>query len=339
MTKKSLFQPFVGTLLLLLCLWATQTAAKPADFDQALREFADEMEKKHGFERSWLDSLLSKATYRQSIIDAIRRPYEAKPWFQYRPLFVTRARTEMGADFWENNNSLLERARAEYGVPPEIIVAIIGVETRYGNNTGSHYVLDALSTLAFGYPERASFFRGQLEHFLLLQREEGIDGSGMKSSYAGALGMPQFIPSSYRNYAVDFDGDGVRDLNNVADAIGSVGNYFKQHGWESGGPVAVPARATGKDYEIYTNFELKPNVSVGELSDANVTTEESFSPELQTTLLQFDAGDKEELWLGFHNFYVITRYNHSALYAMAVYQLSREVLNLRQDRLSRTAGE
>jgi membrane-bound lytic murein transglycosylase B len=328
-----------GTLLALFFLLTTQVAAAtPAGFDQAIREFADEMEKKHGFERPWLDSLLSGASYQQSIIDAISRPYEARPWYEYQPLFVTTANAEKGVEFWDSHKATLDRAHKEYGVPPEIIVAIIGVETRYGKNTGHHLVVDALATLAFGYPSRARFFRKQLEEFLLLQREESLDGTGMKGSYAGAIGIPQFIPSSYRDFAVDFDNDGVRDLNNPADAIGSVGNYFKEHGWKGGERVAVPARAAGTDYHIYANFELKPNVSVKELKDADVTTEESLAPDLQTALLLFDAGEKDELWLGFHNFYVITRYNHSALYAMAVFQLSQKVRTLRSERLNQASG-
>jgi membrane-bound lytic murein transglycosylase B len=336
---KNLFQTVAASLLALCCLLATQANAAPAEFEQGLREFTEEMIEKHGFERTWLEPLLTNAHYQQGIIDAITRPYEARPWFEYRPLFVTAANAEKGIAFWDKHKATLERAHKEYGVPPEIIVAIIGVETRYGTNTGRHSVLDALSTLAFGYPSRARFFRQQLEEFLLLQQEESLDGSGMKGSYAGAIGIPQFIPSSYRDFAVDFDNDGVRDLNNPADAIGSVGNYFKEHGWKAGQLVAVPARATGSDYDMYANFELKPNASVGELRDARVTTEETLDPGLQAALLQFDSEEEDELWLGFHNFYVITRYNHSALYAMAVFQLSQKIRGLRQEQPQQAAGD
>jgi membrane-bound lytic murein transglycosylase B len=336
---KTLSRTFIASILTLCCLQPALANTAPAEFDQALQDFTDEMIDKHGFERAWLEPLLANARYQQGIIDAITRPYEARPWFEYRPLFVTSANAEKGIVFWEKNKATLERAHEKYGVPPEIIVAIIGVETRYGTNTGRHSVLDALSTLAFGYPSRARFFRRQLEEFLLLQQEESLDGAGMKGSYAGAIGIPQFIPSSYRDFAVDFDDDGVRDLNNPVDAIGSVGNYFKEHGWEKGEPVAVPARATGKDYDIYANFDLKPNVSVKELLDAQVTTEESFSGDRQAALLLFDAGDEDELWMGFQNFYVITRYNHSALYAMAVFQLSQKVRALQQEQLQQTAGD
>jgi membrane-bound lytic murein transglycosylase B len=339
MKLKNLSQTVAGSVLALFCLLAPQVIAAPAEFDQALQDFTDEMIEKHDFERAWLEPLLSNARYQQEIIDALTRPYEARPWYEYRPLFVTTANAEKGIAFWDNHKATLERASEEYGVPPEIIVAIIGVETRYGRNTGRHSVLDALATLAFGYPSRARFFRRQLEEFLLLQQEESLDGAGMKGSYAGAIGIPQFIPSSYRDFAVDFDDDGVRDLNNPVDAIGSVGNYFKEHGWEKGEPVAVPARATGKDYDIYANFDLKPNVSVKELLDAQVTTEESFSGDRQAALLLFDAGDEDELWMGFQNFYVITRYNHSALYAMAVFQLSQKVRALQQEQLQQTAGD
>jgi membrane-bound lytic murein transglycosylase B len=339
MKLKNLSQTLAGSVLALCYLLTPQAAAGvPAEFDQGIRDFTDEMIDKHGFERTWLEPLLANARYQQEIIDAITRPYEARPWYEYRPLFVTTANAEKGIAFWDDHKATLERASEEYGVPPEIIVAIIGVETRYGKNTGRHSVLDALATLAFGYPGRAGFFRKQLEEFLLLQQEESLDGASMKGSYAGAIGIPQFIPSSYRDFAVDFDDDGVRDLNNPADAIGSVGNYFKEHGWKEGELIAVAAQATGKDYDMYANYDLKPNASVKELQEAEVSTEESLSPDLQAALLQFDAEDKDELWLGFHNFYVITRYNHSALYAMAVFQLSQKVRSLRQEQLQQAAG-
>ena len=176
------------------------------------RAFIDEMAERHDFRREVLEQLFSSATPRESVIKAISRPAEAKPWYKYRPIFLTLERIEAGDRFWNNHREALQRAERLYGVPPEVIVAIIGVETRYGRNTGRFPVLDAVATLAFQYPKRAPFFRSELEHFLLLAREEGLDPAAVKGSYAGAMGWPQFIASSYRNYAVDFDGDGVRDL-------------------------------------------------------------------------------------------------------------------------------
>ncbi len=321
-----------GILAALLLFSISISAADntPSEFSQGMEKFVDEMVQKHGFERSAIRALMQKARYRQTIIDAITRPYEAKPWYQYRALFVTPERTQAGVAFWQENQALLDKAAAEYGVPPEIIVAIIGVETRYGNFMGNYPVLDALSTLAFAYPPRADFFRRQLEEFLLLRQEERIDASQVSGSYAGAIGMPQFIPSSYRNYAVDFDGDGQRDLvNSRADAIGSVANYFREHGWSPGEMVAVPAKVEGSDYNHFANFDLKPNASVEQLANVGVTSGQPLPQDMQTTLLQLETENGEEHWLGFQNFYVITRYNHSALYAMAVYQLSQEILALR----------
>ena len=197
---------------ILLCACGAGAAKRP-DLQPQVDAFVDEMVRKHGFERRALADLLGQAEYQQSIIDAMTRPAEAKPWHQYRPIFVTESRIREGVEFWEANEAILDEVSAEYGVPAEILVAIVGVETRYGGFTGRHRVLDSLHTLAFGYPRRADFFRGELEEFLLLARDEGIDPTETKGSYAGAMGKPQFISSSYRAYAVDYDDDGRRDLS------------------------------------------------------------------------------------------------------------------------------
>jgi membrane-bound lytic murein transglycosylase B len=271
--------------------------------------------------------LLGQARFRSDIIEAMRRPAEAKPWYKYRPIFVTMARTRAGVQFWRSNEALLERAEREYGVAPEIIVAIIGVETRYGGYTGKHRVLDALSTLAFGYPKRAPFFRKQLEEFLLLTREEEVDPLKAKGSYAGAMGMPQFIPSSYREYAVDFDADGKRDLwNSTADAIGSVANYFRRHGWRDGEQVTLKARVRQRPDDALAEAGLKPSLPMQRLAGMGVEVKDSPPGDTLVSLVRLENRNGEEYWLGLQNFYVITRYNHSALYAMAVYQLSREIL-------------
>ena len=318
-------------IMLLLALASFAVAASPAERKQAVRAFVDEMVERHGFDRPDLMRLMAKARFRGSIIKAMRRPAEAKPWYQYRPIFVTTARARGGLQFWQQNRALLERAEKEYGVAPEIIVAIIGVETRYGGNTGSYRVLDALSTLAFGYPKRAEFFRKQLEEFLLLGREEGIDLLAAKGSYAGAMGMPQFIPSSYRAYAVDFDGDGKRDLlNSTADVIGSVANYFRRHDWKNGDMVTLKARTGGSDLDALVEAGMKPSLSLEQLAGNGVAVDEVLPAGVKASLVRLEYEQGEEYWLGLHNFYVITRYNHSNLYAMAVYQLSREILALRK---------
>ncbi len=330
----------IRVLILGLAFWATAgNAAATGDFQQEMQTIAREIAEKHGLDPQPIQALLSQAEFRPDILETIHRPYEAKPWHEYRELFVTPSRTEQGVEFWRANEALLQRAQQQYGVPPEIIVAILGVETRYGRNLGGNRVLDALATLTFGYPERSAFFRRQLEEFVLLLQEERLTSDQVKGSYAGAIGKPQFMPSSYRNFAVDFDGDGTRDLvDSTADAIGSVANYFQRHGWQAGGLVAVPAQVSGKGYRIYVNWDMKPNVSVAELREAGVTFQQSLAPETETTLLQLDAGNAEEHWLGFNNFYVITLYNNSMLYAMAVYQLSQEILAQHQKQTLGSTG-
>ena len=322
---------FLSPLLAVLLLWlpVTATAARPAGFDRELSRFADEMARRHGFDRERLGRLLGQARYRQSIIDAISRPAEAKPWRDYRPIFVTPERAEEGVAWWRANEALLRRAEAEYGVPPEIVTAIVGVETRYGRHAGSYPVIDALGTLAFAYPKRAKFFRRELEEFLLLTREERIAADRVKGSYAGALGKPQFIPSSYRQYAVDFDGDGRRDLwNSNADVIGSVAAYFERHGWQRGQPVTTPARGVDDSNRRLAERGMKPSIRLDHLQGAGIEPEAPLEvpPETRASLIRLQGAAGDEYWIGLPNFYTITRYNHSNLYAMAVYQLSREIL-------------
>jgi membrane-bound lytic murein transglycosylase B len=290
--------------------------------------FAAEMERKHGFDPKEVTALLNQTQFRDDIIKAITRPAESKPWHQYRAIFLKPERIAAGVKFWQENEGLLHQIASEYGVPPEIIVAIIGIETRYGEYTGRYRILDSLTTLAFGYPKRSSFFRSELEQFLLLTREEDVDPTQTKGSYAGAMGKPQFISSSYRSYAVDYDGDGHRDLwNNNADVIASVANYFKRHGWRQGEPITLQVKS-GNNLEKFVKAGMKPSIKVGELLANDVKTQGSTTvdPTALTSLIELDAGGHNEYWLGLHNFYVITRYNHSSLYAMAAYQLSQEIL-------------
>ncbi|MGD2082306.1 MAG: lytic murein transglycosylase B [Chromatiales bacterium] len=317
---------------ILLCACGTGAANRP-DLQPQVDEFVDEMVREHGFDRGALSALLGRAEFQQSIIDAMRRPAEAKPWYQYRPIFVTESRIRDGVSFWNANEAILQQVSTDYGVPPEILVAIVGVETRYGGYTGRHRVLDSLHTLAFGYPKRAAFFRGELEDFLLLTREEGIDPAEAKGSYAGAMGKPQFISSSYRAYAVDYDGDGRRDLwDSNADVIASVANYFKRHGWRQGEPVTVRAHGVDDSDRAFVEAGMKPSLRVRDLRDAGIETDPSIDGDALASLIELDTGTGKEYWLGLHNFYVITRYNHSNLYSMAVYQLSQEIRALREAR-------
>jgi len=294
-----------------------------------VKQFIDMMVSKHQFDRAQLTHWFAGATRLGSVLTSISRPAEKTlTWKQYRPIFLTSKRIEDGVRFMRENRDLLKRAEKEYGVPANVISAIIGVETYYGKRSGGTEVFDSLTTLAFDYPERGSFFRAELEQFLLLAREENIDANKVYGSYAGAMGMPQFISSSYREYAVDFDGDGKRDLwNSKADVIGSVANYFKIHGWEVDQPVVLRARIV-KKIENNGSENLKPYTTLDELRGEGVTVDEDekLPGNTEATLLSFDGAQGEEHWLGLKNFYVITRYNHSALYAMAVHQLSQELL-------------
>lgn len=288
--------------------------------------YVDELVAEHGFERAALLSLFADVEKKQAILDAISRPAEkVKPWHEYREIFVTPARIEQGIEFWREHTDVLARAEAEFGVPAYIIVSIIGVETRYGRNTGSYRVVDALSTLGFDYPPRATFFRKELTQFLLLAREEGRDPLTLTGSYAGAMGYGQFIPSSYRAYAIDFDGDGKRDIwRNSADAIGSVANYFKRHGWRTDGPVVVAADPLDTRVDAIANDALALNHTVGKIRGMGVSMP-AYGDDEPAMLIKLDGARGPEYWVGLQNFYVITRYNRSSMYALAVHQLGEAI--------------
>lgn len=306
---------------------STTNAGQPLARRADVQAFIREMVVRHGFNAARLQAVFGRAHAQPSIIAAMSRPAEAKPWYAYRAIFVNPKRVQGGVEFWRANEAALTRAERVHGVPPEIVVAIIGVETQYGGNMGKYRVLEALSTLAFDYPRRADYFRKELENFLLLTRAEGIDPLTPRGSYAGAMGYGQFMPSSFRSYAVDFDGDGHRDLwRNSRDAIGSVANYFKEHGWRTGEPIAMPARVSGAAWPALVSRKLgQPQYSVASLQARGVLPEGPVGGDQAAMLLEFQGQEGPKYWLGFGNFYVITRYNHSQLYAMAVYQLGQEI--------------
>lgn len=326
-----------------LCLLAERAGAD-ADFSQReeVAQFVSAMAARHGYDAGALQALFRDARSSSKIINAISRPAEALPWHRYRGIFLKPDRIRQGLQFWRENQAQLDRVAARYGVPAEMVTAIIGVETKYGRNTGGFRVLDALATLAFDYPKRARFFAKELEHYLLLTREQSLDPRLPTGSYAGAMGIPQFIPSSYRAYAVDFDGDGLADIwENPADAIGSVGNYFKEHGWRQGGAVAVPAAVAGGDGSAALTAGLKPTLTMADMTALGIAPEAgSAAPaaSAKVKLLQLENKNGHEYWLAFHNFYVITRYNHSALYAMAVHQLAGAIKALHEAELAKSAG-
>src|SRR5690606_22983633 len=240
------------------------------------------------------------------------------------------SRVDKGLEFWAKNQEALQRAEQEYGVPAEFIVAIIGVETIYGGNTGSYRVIDALSTLAFDYPPRAPFFRQQLKEYLLLTREEQVDPLSLKGSYAGAMGLPQFMPSSFRAYAVDFDGDGhINIWSNPTDAIGSVASYFKRHGWQAGGQVASRVEVSGARVEAGLTQGRAPVKNVAALREVGWTSQDALVEDLPVTAFRLEGAEGDEYWFGLPNFFAITRYNRSVMYAMAVNQLAELLVEAR----------
>lgn len=328
--KTSIRRHFSLLVLTLSCAFSGAAANANSDLDKAPTEakaFAAYMHKKHGFTEDYVQMVLDKVEVRQSILDAISRPAESKDWYEYRPIFIEQKRIKQGVEFWLEHEETLKRAEEKYQVPAEIITAIIGVETRYGRVMGSFPVVDAIATLAFHYPKRGAFFAGELEEYFVLAREQGWDLATPKGSYAGAMGMGQFIPTSYRHYAVDFDGDGNINLfDNIDDAVGSVANYFHVHGWLMGEPVAeYLSTPDTKLVEQFRNDKLKPQFTIGQMKQAGLDYQGPQEDSDIAGIYAFKQETKEEYWLGFNNFYVITRYNRSPLYAMAVHQLSLEI--------------
>ena len=287
--------------------------------------FIGEMVQKHQFDERALRKLFSQVRTLPSILRAVSAPATARPWHEFRARNVDLARITGGVAFWREHAAVLAKARERYGVPEEIIVATIGIETLYGRNTGNFRVLEALTTLAFNYPPRADLFRGELEAYLLLVRESGLDPMKTRGSYAGAMGIPQFLPSSFRRYAVDFNADGKRDLMNVADAIGSVANYYREFGWQSGGTVLVPVTVAGADTEALLKAGIKPHLKVAELKRLGVAPAAPVDDGADAALFTAEHESGPGYWLGLNNFYVITRYNRSINYALAVYELAREL--------------
>lgn len=315
--------------LTLLFLLSIPLVSMPSDYTgrAEVQEFVRELAQEGDFNERELMSLFKHAEYKQSIIDAISRPAEKRlTWAEYQDIFLTERRTRSGVEFMSKNQKALAEAYRVYGVPPVIVTAIIGVETMYGRITGSYRVLDALTTLSFDYPPRSKFFRGELKQFILLAREEQQMITELKGSYAGAMGLGQFIPSSYRHYAIDFDGDGFRDIwNNPTDAIGSVANYLSEHGWQRDADITFVVDGARVPEEVF-NVSLKPSKSIAELETLGMKAElGDLDRSQQVSPIRLAGKEGDEFWIGMKNFYVITRYNHSRLYAMAVFQLSEDL--------------
>jgi membrane-bound lytic murein transglycosylase B len=319
----------LASLFLSLAAHSAPPAQKPYGKRADVRDFVRQMAERHGFVEHELNFLFSRARREPAILAAIEPPKDAKArsWLDYRARFVTDARVAEGAQFWRRHTAALERAAREHGVPEEIIVAIIGVETVYGRQMGTWRVIDALSTLAFDYAPRAEFFRGELEQYLLYARDAGIDVFSVRGSYAGAIGIPQFMPGSYRRFAVDFDGDGAIDLRtSPADAIGSVANFLAKHGWRRGERVELPARITGDSHRELVDAGIEPKTPLQDLKRYGVETRTDLALDTPVALIELESpGSATEYRLGLRNFFVLTRYNRSVLYASAVYDLAQEI--------------
>ena len=322
----------LALLVPLLSTSAAATAAAPSatkvdkPVDPAVREFAEQLAREDGLVEADVLAVLKTAKTQQSILDAIARPAEGKAWKDYRPIFLTDKRIDDGIAFVNANRELLDKVSAEYGVPVGIIAAIIGVETSYGKITGNYRVIDALSTLAFHYPPRAKFFRSELrELFLLNGKHLAYPLDELKGSYAGAMGWGQFMPSSIANYAVSYDGDDRIDLwNSLPDITASVASYFAGHGWEKDQPVAVRAVASANATD-YKPENLEASSTVQQLEAWGYSPVQHADAERPATLLTLEGDNGPERWITFKNFYVISRYNRSALYSMAVWQLASEI--------------
>lgn len=317
--------------ILTLSLVSILSTACFAQQHPGAEEFAARAAAEYDLDREEVRLLLENARFKQSIVDAMTRPAEAKPWYKYRPIFITEKRIEGGVEFWRENEPLIRQASEKYGVDPQVIVAIIGVETFYGGNTGSYRVLDALTTLSFYYPtsirDRSEFFSKELMNFFILGDEEGLPLEDVTGSYAGAMGLGQFMPSSYREYAVDMDGDGRRDLwSSMPDIIGSVANYLHRHGWEPGQPVTYPAiMSPDADKSLVTKRDFNAKTPVSVLAEAGIESSQPVPTETLAAVGALEEEDGDRYFVTFKNFYVITRYNRSPLYAMAVHELSEAI--------------
>ncbi|MBM4207509.1 MAG: lytic murein transglycosylase B [Gammaproteobacteria bacterium] len=324
-SRKTLSLFICGSISLIL----TACAFPVKNNTGAINDFINDMAAKHRFDKPTLTGLFEQVSINEEIIRKISKPAEGIPWYKYRRIFLKKPRIKAGLEFWRNHAETLATVEQQTGVPPAVIVAILGVETQYGQNTGNYRVIDALSTLAFAYPPRSVFFLKELENFLLMCREEKLNPLTPTGSYAGAMGVPQFMPSSFRRYTVDFNNDNKRDIwHNPDDVIASVGRYFAEHGWKKDEPIAYLLQEN-PDKTIQNKSFLKENL--------RFLTSNSPVPNISTPLLStkkakisaFEQENGEELWATYNNFYVITHYNRSPLYAMAVFQLSLAISNLR----------
>lgn len=285
-----------------------------------------ELSTEQGFDKTELRRIFGETKLLPDVMERINKPAEAMPWHRYKAMLIQPTRIDQGADFWLENKATLARAQKTFGVPASVIAGILGVETRFGRVTGNFRIIDSLTTLALEFPRRSTFFRKELVQFLLLCKEEGFDPLSLKGSYAGAMGKPQFMPSSYRTYAIDFSGDGKRDLlGNTEDAIGSIANYLSRFGWIENGSIALPVAVGNENAAMLLAKGIKPQLSLAELRALGVVDSGRQDNSEKAAVLAFENQSGTEYWLGLTNFYAITRYNQSQLYAMAVYQLGEAI--------------
>ncbi|MBI3546442.1 MAG: lytic murein transglycosylase B [Gammaproteobacteria bacterium] len=318
------FHPLLS--LLLLCLLSTTAHALHIDDYPALQSLASEMADKHEFSSEQIRRTFRCVKIRPDIIEAMQRPKELLPWYDYKNIFLTEQNAERGAQFWKKHADILQRVHTQTGVAPEIIVAILGVETQYGRHAGNYPVLDALTTLTLDYPERADFFRRELVEFLLLAREIKVNPCQVKGSYAGALGLPQFMPSSYRRFAVDSNGDGKRDiLTSADDTIASVAHYLRENGWEADGPIVDDVQIEGTLYFWIEKLGFRPTLPASKLASYGIFPRRRDDLDRRAALISFEGETGPFYRLGYNNFYVITRYNRNKRYALAVYELGNMI--------------
>ena len=311
-------------------LAAFSQGAQSSELKPEVEEWVLRMESEHQFDAGELRDMVGRFKPNETIINAFNRPATSKPWHYFRKLYVTSPRIDGGVTFWNEHAELLERARIKFGVPEEVITAIIGIESSYGKRTGSFQVADALYTLGFEVPRRSKFFQGQFEHFLLLTRENGFEPLAVKGSFAGAMGIPQFIPSSYRDYAIDFDGDGRTDLwNSVPDAVGSVANYLSRFGWRDGGKVVARAKVSADAPDNLESLGVKPSITIKQFRARGVEPKGRLPEDTKGGFFVLEDTKGPQYWISLNNFYVITRYNRSKNYAMAVHQLSEKIARKR----------
>lgn len=314
------------TTILVLGMLTAHPGWTASALQPQIRDFIEDMVSRHDFDRRELEAVFAQVKILPDVLKLISAPSSAISWRNYRERFVNQQRIVGGVNFWRRHAEALAKASQVHGIPEEIIVAIIGIETSYGASTGNYRVIDALTTLAFEFPRRADYFREELAQYFLLAREQNFDVLSIKGSYAGAIGISQFMPGSYRRYAIDFDGDGKVNLSgNVIDAIGSVGNYLKMFGWQKDQPIVLRAQKTSEDFRSVIEPGIEPLHSIDKLQRTGIVPTDSTDGERLAALIVLDNGGQEELWLGLNNFYVITRYNRSTFYAMSVYMLAEAI--------------